>query len=60
MKNYHEISDIKFEGGVLVITIDGELKGFQFLKYIRLSNFLFLHRLLVIVARSLSFALYAG
>ncbi len=29
MKNYHEISDVKFEGGFLVITIDGEPKRFQ-------------------------------
>ena len=29
MKNYHEISDLKFEDGFLVINIDGEPKRFQ-------------------------------
>jgi len=29
MKNYHDISDLKFEDGYLVITIDGEPKRFQ-------------------------------
>ncbi len=29
MKKYHNISDLKFEDGFLVITIDGEPKRFQ-------------------------------
>jgi hypothetical protein len=29
MKKYHDISDLKFENGFLVITIDGESKRFQ-------------------------------
>ena len=29
MKKYHDISDLKFEDGFLVITIDGEPKRFQ-------------------------------
>ncbi len=29
MKKYHDISDLKFEDGLLVITIDGEPKRFQ-------------------------------
>ena len=29
MKKYHDISDLKFENGFLVITIDGEPKRFQ-------------------------------
>jgi hypothetical protein len=29
MKKYHDISDLKFEDGFLVITIDGERKRFQ-------------------------------
>ena len=29
MKKYHDISDLKFENGFFVITIDGEPKRFQ-------------------------------
>ncbi len=29
MKKYHDISELKFEDGFLVITIDGEPKRFQ-------------------------------
>jgi Protein of unknown function (DUF2442) len=29
MKKFHDISDLKFEDGFLVITIDGEAKRFQ-------------------------------
>ena len=29
MKKFHDISDIKFEDGFLVITIDGEARRFQ-------------------------------
>ncbi len=29
MKKFHDISDLKFEDGFLVITIDGEPKRFQ-------------------------------
>ena len=29
MNKYHDISDLKFENGFLVITIDGERKRFQ-------------------------------
>ena len=29
MKKFHDISDLKFENGFLVITIDGEPKRFQ-------------------------------
>jgi len=29
MKKFHDISDVKFEDGFLVITIDGEPKRFQ-------------------------------
>ena len=29
MKKFHDISDLKFEDGFLVITIDGESKRFQ-------------------------------
>jgi hypothetical protein len=32
MKNYHDISDLKFEDGFLVINIDGETKRFQLKK----------------------------
>lgn len=32
MKKYHDISDLKFEGGFLVITIDEEPKRFQLSK----------------------------
>jgi hypothetical protein len=32
MKNYHDISDLKFEDGFLVINIDGEPKKFQLKK----------------------------
>jgi len=32
MKKYHNISDLKFEGGFFVITIDGEPKRFQLKK----------------------------
>ena len=29
MNTYHDISDLKFEDDILILTIDGELKRFQ-------------------------------